>query len=630
MPGEERARETATVVGRHDLVEVILEGLGEAADDHGESTNMSADNPYTSLPRESFWRSAVAARLPGEPFSDLWTPKFALGTEDRFLTAGSCFAQHISGWLRRSGYTWLDSEPAPDSMPLDERTGGGYGVFSWRTGNIYTPALLRRWVELAFQESPSVGELIVEDDRYFDPLRPTIPRAGFDSPDSLALAREATLRAIRESVEKGTVFIFTLGLTEAWVDARGDIYASCPGTVRGRFDPGLHRFKNFSYPEIVRDLAAALDVMRGANSGLKFILTVSPVPLTATAAGEHVLVATTDSKAVLRAAAGDLARRSPDIDYFPSYEIIAATPSKGAFFADNLRSVTPAGVDFVMRHFELGLQGGARRTPAVARVAIPTAAREDVICDEVLLDSWAHGDSASADICLIGDSHLGKLSMRLAARGVAHAGGMIMNGSAWADDQLHLDPEDLLVPLESRAARARWTLVLPFFASPPAAGAPKVVVTNVGMQSHRNVHLKLTPYLAENQGSPGDDGLLDFFLAANAKQVSLCVDLLKRGYTVVALTDPPVQHLDPDFQGDPRAFELYDSLYSIVFGQIGCVVINAREAIAESGFRGNLLSDIVYADGGRDWMHGSAEYYDLIADRVIEIATHTPDRPSGD
>ncbi len=81
------------------------------------------------------------------------------------------------------------------------------------------------------------------------------------------------------------------------------------------------------------------------------ILTVSPVPLVATAAGQHALVATTYSKAVLRVAADQVARTCSDVAYFPSFEIITGNYNRGAYFAEDCRSVTEEGVSHVMRVF---------------------------------------------------------------------------------------------------------------------------------------------------------------------------------------------------------------------------------------------------------------------------------------
>ena len=61
------------------------------------------------------------------------------------------------------------------------------------------------------------------------------------------------------------------------------------------------------------------------------ILTVSPVPLVATAAGKHVLVATTYSKSVLRVACEEVCQKAADVMYFPSYEIITGNYNRGSY-----------------------------------------------------------------------------------------------------------------------------------------------------------------------------------------------------------------------------------------------------------------------------------------------------------
>ena len=81
------------------------------------------------------------------------------------------------------------------------------------------------------------------------------------------------------------------------------------------------------------------------------VMTVSPVPLTGTASGRHVLQATTYSKAVLRAVAGELAQKYDHIDYFPSYEVITNQAARGCFYEENLRSVRREGVEAVMNIF---------------------------------------------------------------------------------------------------------------------------------------------------------------------------------------------------------------------------------------------------------------------------------------
>jgi hypothetical protein len=343
-------------------------------------------NPYQSLPPRSFWRSAVAEpELPD--IGELWTPKFAIGQDDPVLTAGSCFARHIGRALRDRGMNWRDAEPAPPGLTAAERRDRHYGVFSFRTGNIYTAAMLRQWLAWAYGHATPPDEVWCEDGRHFDPFRPAVEPAGHATAEEVAAARRATLAAIRAAVAEASCLVFTLGLTEAWLD-RGDgtVHPVCPGTVRGTFDAERHVFHNFTFDEVHRDLSAALALARAANPRLRVLLTVSPVPLTATATGGHALTATTYSKSVLRAVAGQLAQEHDHIDYFPAYEMITGFPFKAVFFEPNLRTVSPAGVAFVMRQFFDALD----RRPAEPRPAHRTtpAGGEDFWCDDAVLDYY--------------------------------------------------------------------------------------------------------------------------------------------------------------------------------------------------------------------------------------------------
>jgi hypothetical protein len=349
---------------------------------------MSRDTPYRSQPPRAFWRNAVAGRNPLE-IDDLWNPKFPIGQGDAIVTAGSCFAQHIGRALTAQGLMWLDAEPAPAGLTAAEREARHYGLFSFRTGNIYTAAMLRQWLGWALGAIPLPEEAWNEDGRVFDPFRPAVEPVGFDSVDAMLRSRRATLDAIRAAVTSARVFVFTLGLTEAWLNrADGTVYPVCPGTVRGRYDERLHRFHNFTQAEICRDLTAAIAAMRAVNPGLKLLLTVSPVPLTATATSNHALVATTYSKSVLRAAAGQLAMEDDDIDYFPSYEIVTGFPFRGVFFAANLRSVAPAGVDFVMRRFLAAIASGAAPAARLSDLPARLIPDGDRFCEDSMLDYY--------------------------------------------------------------------------------------------------------------------------------------------------------------------------------------------------------------------------------------------------
>jgi hypothetical protein len=117
---------------------------------------------------------------------------------------------------------------------------------------------------------------------------------------------------------------------------------------------------------------------------MKFLFTVSPVPLMATATAQQVVVASSYSKSVLRAVAGQLAEQHHDVDYFPSYEIISSPMMRGGFFEADGRSVISQGVDHVMAQFFSQHPPPVEADANAAAQAQPEA--DDLVCDEVLLD----------------------------------------------------------------------------------------------------------------------------------------------------------------------------------------------------------------------------------------------------
>lgn len=351
---------------------------------------MTVDNPYQAQPDQAFWRRAVAERSLFD-VSGLWMAKFALTPSDPVVTYGSCFAQHIGAALQAQSYSWLVTEKAPARCSPKIAREYNYGIFSARTANIYTASLLRQWVDWASERSSVPEEIWREGERFVDPFRPAIEPGGFAGSDELRASRAYSIAAFRRSIEQAKVFVFTLGLTESWINCSANYeYPMCPGTIAGRFDAGAHRFVNQTHEQVYQQLVAALASLRKINPSLQVVLTVSPVPLTATASPNHVLVATMYSKSVLRSVAGQLAMECDWIDYFPSYEIINSPPFGGVFFEPNKRNVNPAGVAFVMKTFFAGL--GACDTVAPERAVTPrrnvAAAKGGDACEEALLDAF--------------------------------------------------------------------------------------------------------------------------------------------------------------------------------------------------------------------------------------------------
>jgi hypothetical protein len=157
---------------------------------------------------------------------------------------------------------------------------------------------------------------------------------------------------------------------------------------------------NFETDEIIADMQKFINKLMIVNSRAKIILTVSPVPLIATYEDRHVIVSTTYSKSALRAAADTLVRHNLQCDYFPSYEIITGSYTRGVFFENDLRSIKEDGIGFVMQLFmkhyfdENDIKANTLVTNSAQKsekfeleLMREAELNAQIICDEEVLDS---------------------------------------------------------------------------------------------------------------------------------------------------------------------------------------------------------------------------------------------------
>lgn len=307
--------------------------------------------PYSNLPDSSYWRKSLSSKNVGD-VDPLTQFDIHIDERTKIATGGSCFAQHIARYLKLNDFNYYIVEDGHVILSEKLKKDYNYGTFSARYGNIYTSRQLVQLFKRAYKKfQPEEDIWLQKDGSVLDPFRPNIQPDGFSSVEELMQDREQHFQAIRTLFETLDVFVFTLGLTECWQHSDGTVFPLCPGVAGGVFDESKHSFKNLSVNEVVRDIEEFLQLLKEVNSKAKVILTVSPVPLIATATSEHVLTSTTYSKSVLRVAAGEISNNYQNVSYFPSYEIITGSFSRGAYFADDLRSVTEEGVQHVMRVF---------------------------------------------------------------------------------------------------------------------------------------------------------------------------------------------------------------------------------------------------------------------------------------
>ncbi len=287
----------------------------------------------------------------GRYFHVFHQSKFKIGQGGRVFTMGSCFAREIEDELDRQDFTVLTkgygierkyyhgfSEGTEHPDRLDRGMLNKYNVHSMRVE--VERALVG--MDIAEEGLIQVGE------KWFD------PQASHLNPTDKATAmyiRERIKEATRRILE-ADVIIFTLGLTETWVDQRTLLPLNQPPSpISLKSDKDRYRFYNARHGDVVHELNRLLAIVRAATArSPKIVLTVSPVPLQSTWTGKDVVVANSYSKSTLRSAVDEVVEANEDVDYFPSYEIVTNS-ERACAWEDDCQHVKRGMVEFIMRNF---------------------------------------------------------------------------------------------------------------------------------------------------------------------------------------------------------------------------------------------------------------------------------------
>ncbi|MDJ0847911.1 MAG: GSCFA domain-containing protein [Myxococcota bacterium] len=258
-----------------------------------------------------------------------WLPEEPFISRSQIVTSfGSCFAEHISRYLRDHGYTTglsLVNKEVHADFANSHVVRFGEGIV-----NTFS---LRQQFEWAYGDA-----------RFAEKL-------WHGSDGEIAAYDERVRRSTRELFESTNVFILTLGLSEVWYSREsGDVFWRA--IPRDQFDPARHGFRVSDCEENVENLERILALVREHRPEARVILTLSPVPLVATFRPVSCLTANSVSKSILRAAIDTVMRRHEGDDrlfYWPSYEIV-----KDYFrdpYEDDNRHVRPELAEQIMRLF---------------------------------------------------------------------------------------------------------------------------------------------------------------------------------------------------------------------------------------------------------------------------------------
>jgi hypothetical protein len=242
-------------------------------------------------------------------------PKFKIDPTDTIFTIGSCFARNIEEKLQ--GYT---VPTRAYSVPKEEWPNRPNGVLNEYNTGTMGQRLLAAFNEESFATSERYLETIVpEGNGYVD-----LMLLGGVAPTTKerVIERRAEIDALYQQCTKADVVIITLGFIEAWQDTKTGLFLNrMPPAAMAKKEPDRYVFRRLdvfdSYPPIFDA------IKRMTENGIqKIIITVSPVPIQTTFTKEDALTANLFSKSVLRVCAQRLYDTFPNVDYYPSYEMI--------------------------------------------------------------------------------------------------------------------------------------------------------------------------------------------------------------------------------------------------------------------------------------------------------------------
>jgi hypothetical protein len=274
-------------------------------------------------------------------------PKFELRRDDRFYAIGSCFARGLEWCLQKNGIA-VESL-APEFSKLQPAKEGVSALGFTNKYNTYSMLNELRWALDPDATFPRESIVRLTETTWYDPhTNPTLSFVGLEE----TLQRRALMQAVTKRVKSCRAVVVTLGLAEVWRDVRADVYLNCtPIPSLFKTEPNRYEFHLTSFAQNRANLEAIHELLtRYGHPDFHIIVTVSPVPLMNTFSIMDIVVANTWAKSLLRAVAQEWAMAHPNVDYFPSYEIVQNS-DRAATWESDLRHVRGVGVQHIMDLF---------------------------------------------------------------------------------------------------------------------------------------------------------------------------------------------------------------------------------------------------------------------------------------
>jgi GSCFA family len=253
--------------------------------------------------------------------------KALLRPDTKIFTMGSCFAFEVRRALHKRGFRIY---PDYISVPFNPAVQVYDKVLERNTLFHYDTFVLRQefeeifglWTDRAANfcevRGQPANQILGADVVYQDPTRRLV--YGKTLPLLTALSNGIS-QVTREGLAQSDVIVLTLGLTEVWPHIKtGRYFCLPPGAGLGGGE-GLATFQRSVFSENIKNMRAILDLITTHYPKKHVVISVSPVHLEKTYSGLDVGTASTKSKSILRAVAGQIVREYKNVTYYPAYEM---------------------------------------------------------------------------------------------------------------------------------------------------------------------------------------------------------------------------------------------------------------------------------------------------------------------
>lgn len=245
---------------------------------------------------------------------------------DEVFTIGSCFAQEIRASLRELGivvtprYSDLKFDPEEaraDRLPREEHL-NYYNAFTVlqefeRAVGLWKQDPNDYW-ELPFHRFWK-GQIV-----YQDPYRRLILGKTLQAMQAVNAQLDVIIASAFRSAK---AFLITYGMTEVWRNkSNGLVVTQKPLYGGGGGGGDQSYFWQTTFDDNLAVIRKTVRLLLEHKPGVKIFMTVSPVALERTFSENDIYVANTESKAILRAVLGQVAREFPEVTYFPAFEAV--------------------------------------------------------------------------------------------------------------------------------------------------------------------------------------------------------------------------------------------------------------------------------------------------------------------